>query len=735
MAAGRGERAGIDPLVRARLVERPGGPDVWAAIGTALGSAPDDDGELYDLVDERTDPSRLRPRLADDVELKRFPLRWGNDYAMAANPRAMLFFRLEPWEVDLAERMDGSRTVGELIVDRIEEGGDLDAGAATGLVMALQSGGFLDPHPPDVDEILKSRLDPASRTRQKLRGFAKTLSIDWSGADRLVKWWYRTMLRWVFTPVGAAIASLIAVGGLVAFITIQDRFSLAGDSPLAETIVLIALSFVLTFAHELGHAVVLTHYGRRVKSAGFMIYFGSPAFFVEASDGLMLDRGKRIVQSAAGPFAELVLAGLASFYLVLFPDGAAAAVLYKFAILNYIVIFENLIPLLELDGYWILSDLIQVPDLRPRSLAFIQHDLWHKLRTRERLTPQEVGLGLYGLLGVVFTVITLYAAYFIWTELFGDLVIALWDGGPIARVFLLVFAILVIGPVLRGSISLVRLAFRRIRTLWRRIRFRTETAWRIEAAELIDALPAFDDLPVETLNDLAGRVTLRTLRPLQPIFRQGDRPTAFYVVRRGRVAIEEEDAETGDTQILRILERGESFGELGLLGSAPRSATARAVDEAELFEVDKGTFDRLLADPIHAPDFAPTLATLAELRSLPLFATVGSSGLSELLEHGRWVTAAPGEELIHQGDEADAFYAIASGQVDVVLDGRFLRTLGRGGYVGEIALLRSSPRTASVVARTPVRAFRIDREGFEGVIADAFRRGTLKEAADRTWQH
>ena len=43
-----------------------------------------------------------------------------------------------------------------------------------------------------------------------------------------------------------------------------------------------------------------------------MIYFGSPAFFVEASDSLMLDRRQRILQSFAGPFAELVLAGFSS---------------------------------------------------------------------------------------------------------------------------------------------------------------------------------------------------------------------------------------------------------------------------------------------------------------------------------------------------------------------------------------------------------------------------------------
>ena len=154
------------------------------------------------------------------------------------------------------------------------------------------------------------------------------------------------------------------------------------------------MGYFLTFVHELGHAVVLVHHGRRVKSAGFMIYFGSPAFFVESSDGLMLDRGKRIVQSSAGPFAELVIGRRLDLPPWAFPDWSLAPVLYKFAVLNYFVIFLNLVPLLELDGYYILADLIQVPDLRPRSLQFIRYDLWHKLRGREHFTKQEVGLGL-----------------------------------------------------------------------------------------------------------------------------------------------------------------------------------------------------------------------------------------------------------------------------------------------------------------------------------------------------
>jgi CRP-like cAMP-binding protein len=181
--------------------------------------------------------------------------------------------------------------------------------------------------------------------------------------------------------------------------------------------------------------------------------------------------------------------------------------------------------------------------------------------------------------------------------------------------------------------------------------------------------------------------------------------------------------------------RGESFGELGLLGAHRRQATVRAADDVELFEIDKGTFDRLLAEEIRAPAFGPTMQALVELREIPVFSGLDSEQLHDVLEHGAFTIAAPGDTLVAEGEPGDAFYAIVSGRAEVVRDGRVLNTLLAGAYFGEVALLRDVPRTATVVARSPMRLFRLDRAGFDLVIGDAFRRGTLRPAADRTWQH
>jgi len=279
--------------------------------------------------------------------------------------------------------------------------------------------------------------------------------------------------------------------------------------------------------------------------------------------------------------------------------------------------------------------------------------------------------------------------------------------------------------------------FKSLKALFQRIRFRLQLKWRVEAAEMIDALPAFRDIPGEVLNDLAGRVHLRQYSAGRAVFRQGDEADAFYVVRKGEIAIVEEDAAAGTTRVLKTLHRGESFGELALLMETDRSATARAIADSELFVVDLATFDRLLADMAEVPEFQPTLQQLAELRGLPPFAHLESAQLRDLLEHGEWATLPAGTVLMEQGAVGDDFYAISAGQLNVLRDGEVVATVGAGDYVGEVALLFDVPRTATVVAYTSVRAFRLDRAGFDGLVATRFRKGLLQPAmnADRTQHH
>jgi MFS family permease len=108
---------------------------------------------------------------------------------------------------------------------------------------------------------------------------------------------------------------------------------------------------------------------------------------------------------------------------------------------------------------------------------------------------------------------------------------------------------------------------------------------------------------------------------------------------------------------------------------------------------------------------------LALLRSLPLFAPLGPPALESLARELVPVEAAAGEELVREGEPGELFYAVADGELEVSADGRPLRTLHRGDSFGEIALLRSVPRTASVRASTPARLYRLARGPFLAAVA------------------
>jgi len=103
---------------------------------------------------------------------------------------------------------------------------------------------------------------------------------------------------------------------------------------------------------------------------------------------------------------------------------------------------------------------------------------------------------------------------------------------------------------------------------------------------------------------------------------------------------------------------------------------------------------------------------IALLRSLPLFAELPAPAIEGLAAALASVHVPAGTVLIRQGDQGEAYYAIAAGELDAWQDGHFLRRCGRGEGVGEIALLRAIPRTASVIAHTSATVYRLNREPF-----------------------
>jgi len=137
---------------------------------------------------------------------------------------------------------------------------------------------------------------------------------------------------------------------------------------------------------------------------------------------------------------------------------------------------------------------------------------------------------------------------------------------------------------------------------------------------------------------------------------------------------------------------------LALLGVAAVLPLAAAAGGRALLSLDADT-------PV-------PVVEIALLRSLPLFAELPAPAIEGLAAALTPRDLPPGTTLIRQGDRGDAYYAIAAGELDVQHDGQFLRRCGRGEGVGEIALLRDIPRTATVTARTAATVYELHREPF-----------------------
>ena len=137
--------------------------------------------------------------------------------------------------------------------------------------------------------------------------------------------------------------------------------------------------------------------------------------------------------------------------------------------------------------------------------------------------------------------------------------------------------------------------------------------------------------------------------------------------------------------------------------------------------------------------------TLQLLRAVPVFQELPLTAFERLAGALEPLEFARGDAIMREGDQGDRFVVIDSGEVEVSAGGRQMARLGHGAGVGEIALLRRSPRTATVTALTPVRAYGIACHAFvaavsgpaaaavtERIAAANLRRGAAVPAPDAT---
>ena len=220
------------------------------------------------------------------------------------------------------------------------------------------------------------------------------------------------LLGWVYTPAFAgALAALVLTAGYIALRHAREMFETLPIVPgWGWTVGFVAAALVATAMHEMAHGVTCKHYGGRVQEMGFLvIFFTIPALYADVSDAwLMRERRHRVLVGLAGPLWDLGLGSAAVVAWRIQPPGFGRFIAVLFATACATSVLVNLNPLIKLDGYYVLSDLSGIPNLRAAAgrlvTGLVARITGRPVETSARTRRATFFLLVYGLLSTAYTV-------------------------------------------------------------------------------------------------------------------------------------------------------------------------------------------------------------------------------------------------------------------------------------------------------------------------------------------
>ena len=322
--------------------------------------------------------ANLRPRLRGHVRIHRHHYR-GERWYVLEDRLSRRTHRFNPAAHFVIGLMDGARSVQELWDAAIARFGD-DAPTQDELIRLLgqlHSADVLQVEvTPDVAELLR-RAEQMRRRSLLQRLSPLALRIPLFDPDRfLERWaaWYRPLFGW-----GGALLWLAVVGTalVVAAAHWHELSNDITDRVLApQNLLVLLLTFPLVkAAHEFGHACATRAWGGEVHEMGVMLLVMMPVPYVDASAANAFPEARRrVVVGAAGMLIETFIASLALFVWLEAESGFVRAILYDVMLIAGVstVVF-NINPLLRFDGYYMLTDLLQMPNLRQRGQQYLTY--------------------------------------------------------------------------------------------------------------------------------------------------------------------------------------------------------------------------------------------------------------------------------------------------------------------------------------------------------------------------
>lgn len=364
----------------------------------------------------------LRP----DVIVQRQTFR-GERWMVLQNPFSNQFFRIRPAAYEFVARLRRDRTVQEAWQECLDRFPD-EAPGQESVIQLLSQLYFANLLQYEGGSDTAQLFRRYERTRQR-ETRARLLNIMFMRFPLLDpdQFLVRTLplVRVLLSPVGALLW-LGVVGTAIKLVIdhwpeLQEQTQ--GVLAPSNLFLLYGGMILVKTVHEFGHAYFCRRFGGEVHVMGIMLMIFTPMPYVDATSSWgFRERWKRVLVGAAGMIVELFVAALAVFVWVNTGPGTVHSLAYNMMFVASVsTIIFNINPLLRYDGYYILSDLLEIPNLYQKSLKHLRHLAERYLfGIRKSESPsqsrrEKSWLTSYGILSsvyriVVFTGILLFVA-------------------------------------------------------------------------------------------------------------------------------------------------------------------------------------------------------------------------------------------------------------------------------------------------------------------------------------
>jgi len=321
----------------------------------------------------------LKPRLATYARLFRHTYR-GQPWYVVQDASGGRYHRVSPGAYALIRQMNGANTVQELWDKACEIGGDQipTQNEIVELLTQLHANDLLQ------SDVMPDSTEMFERFRKKKRQKWKqwlmnplSLRIPLINPDAFLTRWYHR-LSWLFNRPGLIMWLVVVTPALILAGQHWTELTHNLSDQVLATDNLILLLFVfpaIKALHELGHGFATKVWGGTVHEMGIMFLVFAPVPYVDASaSSTFQSKQQRMVVGAAGMLVELFLAAIAMYIWVLVEPGFVRAVAFNVMFVAGVsTLIVNGNPLLRFDGYYILVDLIEIPNLAQRGQRYLKY--------------------------------------------------------------------------------------------------------------------------------------------------------------------------------------------------------------------------------------------------------------------------------------------------------------------------------------------------------------------------